>query len=161
MAIEGASNAAAFREEVNGTRFTVTIASLPAGKYTITIGEVETLMSGPGERVFDVTSGDTVLAKDFDIFATAGAARKVCNITGTVEHEDDSIRGPLTILFVASKKTAKFNTIEVKNASGASVCRVQCFGIGGRLFGRRGSRAGSQRAADLARFVAPFESTCG
>jgi beta-glucosidase len=122
VAIQGVNgNAAGFREEVNGSCFTVTISSLPAGKYTIIIGEVETLMSGPGERVFDVMSGDTVLAKDFDIFATAGAARKVCNITGTVEHEDDSIRGPLTILFTASKKMAKFNTIEVKNASGASV----------------------------------------
>jgi beta-glucosidase len=120
-AIEGTGDAAAFREEVNGSHFTVTIAPLPAGKYTITIGEVETLVSGPGERTFDVMYGDTVLAKDFDIFATAGAARKVCNITGVVEHEDDSIRGPLTILFVATKKTAKFNTFEVKNASGASV----------------------------------------
>lgn len=119
VAIDGARNAAEFREEINGTRFTITIASLPAGKYTITIGEVETLMSGPGERLFDVTSGDTVLAKDFDIFAKAGAAKKVCYITGVVEHEEDSLRGPLKITFSASKKTAKFNTIEVKDASGA------------------------------------------
>jgi beta-glucosidase len=121
MAIEGTSDAAAFREEVNGSHFTVAIAPLPAGKYTIIIGEVETLVTGPGERTFDVRCGDTVLAKDFDIFATAGATRKVCTITGTVEHEEDSIRGPLTILFVATKKTAKFNTFEVKNASGTSV----------------------------------------
>ncbi len=121
VTIEGTSDAAAFQEEVNGSHFTVTIAPLPAGKYTITIGEVETLVSGPGERLFDVMSGDTVIAKTFDIFATAGAARKVCSITGVVEHEDDSIRGPLTILFVASKNMAKFNTFEVKDASGAPV----------------------------------------
>ena len=106
VAIEGAANnAAAFREEINGTNFTVTIAHLPAGKYTITIGEAETLASAPGERLFDVTSGDVALAKNFDIFAAAGGARKVCHITGTVEHEDDSIKGPLTISFAASKGT--------------------------------------------------------
>ena len=71
--------------------------------------------------MFDVTSGDASLAKDFDIFATAGGARKVATITGAVEHEDDSLRGPLKISFVASKGAAKFNTIEVKNAAGASV----------------------------------------
>ncbi len=121
VAIEGAADANAFREEVNGAHFTVTIAGLPSGKYTILIGAVETLVSGPGERVFDVMSGDTVIAKDFDIFAKAGAAGKVCTITGVVDHADDSIRGPLTILFAASKNKAKFNTFEVKNAAGTSV----------------------------------------
>ena len=122
VTIEGAANnAAAFREEINGTNFTVSIAHLPAGKYTIIIGEAETLVSAPGERLFDVTSGDVALATNFDIVAAAGGARKVCYITGAVEHEDDSINGPLTVSFAASKGTAKFNTFEVKDASGASV----------------------------------------
>ena len=100
VAIGGATNnAAAFREEMNGTKFTVSIAHLPAGRYTIEIGEVETVADAPGERQFDVMSGDTVLATNFDIFATAGGARKVCYITGEVEHEDDSIRGPLKVSF--------------------------------------------------------------
>jgi beta-glucosidase len=122
VAVEGAgNNAAAYREDVNGTNFTVTIAHLPAGKYTITIGAAETSAGAAGERVFDVTSGDTSLAKNFDIFATAGGARKVATISGTVEHSDDSLRGPLKISFVSSKGTAKFNTVEVKNADGAPV----------------------------------------
>jgi beta-glucosidase len=122
VAVEGAgANAMAFREDVNGKSFEVTIAHLPAGKYTVTIGEVETLAGAAGERVFDVTSGDAALAKDFDIFATAGGARKVCYINGTVEHEDDSLKGPLKISFSASKGAAKFNTFEIKNSSGASV----------------------------------------
>ena len=121
-AIEGAGNdAAAFLEEIYGEHFTVTIAHLPAGKYTVSIGEAETWSSAPGQRVFSVTSGDTTLAKDFDIITTAGAARKVCYITGLVEHEDDSLKGPLTVSFSASKDNAKFNTFEVKNSSGASV----------------------------------------
>jgi beta-glucosidase len=122
VAVQGAANnAAAFREEINGKNFTVSISNLPAGKYAILIGEADTLVSEPGERLFDVASGDVAIASNFDIVATAGGAKKVCNITGAVEHDDDSLRGPLTITFTAVKNTAKFNTIEVKNASGASV----------------------------------------
>src|ERR1035437_4503206 len=122
LAIEGAdNNAAAFREEIYGSNFTVTIAHLPAGKYTISIGEAETWASAPGERIFSVTSGDTVLAKDFDTVAAAGGARKVCYITGVVEHQGDSIRGPLAVSFPTGKDKAKFNTFEVKNDSGAPV----------------------------------------
>lgn len=122
VVIEGTSNnAAAYREDVNGTNFTITIAHLPAGKYTITISAAETPAGAVGEKVFDVTSGDAVLAKDFDIFAAAGGAWKVATISGTVEHEDDALRGPLKISFVSSKGAAKFNTIEVKNSDGASV----------------------------------------
>ena len=122
VTIEGAdNNAAAFREEINGKHFTVSIAHLPAGKYTIDIGEVETLMEQPGERLFDVTSGGVVLATSFDIIAVAGGPNKVCHITGVVEHEDDSIKGPLTVSFAAVKNTAKFNAFEVKDRSGASI----------------------------------------
>ena len=121
VAIEGASDAAAFREEINGTNFTVSIMHLPAGKYTIVIGETETLAGAAGERLFDVTCGEVALAMSFDIFATAGGARKACSITGAVQHEDDSIKGPLAVLFAANKGVAKFNTFEIKNSSGASV----------------------------------------
>jgi beta-glucosidase len=122
VAVQGAAgNAAAFLEEINGRRFSVSISDLPAGKYTIVIGEVETLVSAPGERVFDVASEDVTLATDFDIIAAAGGVRKVCYISGVVEHDDDSIRGPLRVSFIASKDVAKFNTLEVKNVSGASV----------------------------------------
>ena len=122
LPIEGAgNNAGAFHEEIYGYNFIVTIAHLPAGKYTISIGEAETWASAPGARIFSVTSGNTTLAKDFDIVATAGGARKVCYITGVVEHEDDSLKGPLTVSFSTSKDNAKFNTFEVRNASGVSV----------------------------------------
>jgi beta-glucosidase len=122
VAIQGAaSNAAAFHEEINGTNFTVAISRLPAGQYRIIIGEVETLADAPGERLMDVVSGDDALATNFDIVAAAGGARKVCQIEGTVTHEDDSVRGPLKVSFRASKGAAKFNTFEVKDAAGVSV----------------------------------------
>ena len=122
VSIEGATgNAAAFREEINGRNFNVSISHLPAGKYTITIGEVETLAGAVGDRLFDVTSGDVVLGKSFDIITTAGGAGKVTAITGVVEHEDDAIKGPLTISFTALKGVAKFNTLEITNSAGAAV----------------------------------------
>ncbi len=122
VGIQGADDkAAAFREEIFGDHFTIAIAHLPAGKYTITIGEAEIWANAPGMRVFSVTSGDTTLAKDFDIVAAAGGARKVCYITGVVQHEDDSLKGPLAVSFTTSKDNAKFNTFEVKDASGAPV----------------------------------------
>lgn len=128
LPIDGAAdNVAAFREEISGKNFTVTIPHLPAGKYTIVIGEVETLLSSPGERLFDVTSGDVALAKDFDIVAAAGSAGRVCYITGAVEHEDDSINGPLKVTFAAVKHAAKFNTLEVKDATAAPVVTFAAF----------------------------------
>ena len=122
VVIEGAGAAAApFREDINGKNFVVTIAHLPTGKYSFAIGEVEITASGAGERVFDVAAGEVSWAKDFDIFATAGAARKICYINGTIEHEDDALKGPVKISFAASKGNAKFNTFEVKDSSGAPV----------------------------------------
>jgi len=121
VTIEGSDNAAAFREEINGKNFNVSIAHLPEGKYTVAIGEVETFADAPGERLFDVTSGDVVLARSYDILAAAGRAGKVTSLTGVVEHEDDSIKGPLTISFAAIKGVAKFNTMQIKNSSGDQV----------------------------------------
>ncbi len=122
VSIDGApGDPTVFREDVNGTNFTVTIAQLPAGKYSVVISAAETVASGPSERVFDVSCGDTLLAKDFDIFAAAGAGRKVASVSGTVQHEDDAIKGPLTLTFAGHTGNAKFNRIEVKNESGALV----------------------------------------
>ncbi|HXS68508.1 MAG TPA: glycoside hydrolase family 3 C-terminal domain-containing protein [Candidatus Polarisedimenticolia bacterium] len=122
ITVQGATNnPSAFREDINGKNFAIGITHLPAGKYTITIGEAETQLTGPGERLFDVTSGSVTLATNFDIVAAAGGPQKVCYITGVVDHEDDSINGPLTVSFTARKDAAKFNSFEVKNASGVSL----------------------------------------
>jgi beta-glucosidase len=111
----------AYREDVNGPHFTVTLSNLPAGTYTIEIGAVETTATEAGDRVFSVTAGDQVLAKNFDIFAAAGGARKVAVIRGTIEKDDDALRGPLLLVFSASKGRAKFNTLKVRDSSGAEI----------------------------------------
>lgn len=59
VAITGAGdNAAGLREEIYGQKFAVTIAHLPAGKYTIRVGGVEVYATAPGQRIFSVKSGD-------------------------------------------------------------------------------------------------------
>ncbi len=116
-----AGNESAFQEELTGSNFTITVSHLPAGKYSIAIGEVEILYTNTGQRIFGVTASDAVLATNFDIFATAKGINKVCYILGRVQHSDDSIDGPLTISFVSKRGDAKFNTLEIKDMSGASV----------------------------------------
>src|ERR1700733_10336711 len=53
-----AGNEAAFQEELAGSNFTVTVSHLPAGKYSVTIGEVENLYTKAGQRTFNVTARD-------------------------------------------------------------------------------------------------------
>ncbi len=112
-------NELAYGEEIAGSNFTVTVSGLPAGKYQIAIGEAETSVHGADQRLFDVVSGDTILATNFDIFANANGMDRVCFISGEVEHLEDSIRGPLMVNFLAHKNQAKFNTFEIRDASGA------------------------------------------
>lgn len=122
-AIEGApaGREGDYREEIFGPNFAVTVAHLPAGRYTVVIGEAENFFTQPGQRVFDVTCGDTALATNFDVLAVAGGAHKVCFITGQVEHQDDAIAGPLKIQFTGRVNNAKFNTMEIKDASGTAL----------------------------------------
>ncbi|MFC1490785.1 glycoside hydrolase family 3 C-terminal domain-containing protein [Candidatus Latescibacterota bacterium] len=126
--IQGAGgNEAAYREEINGTNFTVSIPNLPESTYNIIIGFVESTYGQPGERLFNVTSGDVTLAENFDIFATAGGTGKVCELRGVVEHLDDSLRGPLQLTFTAVNGSAKFNTIEITDISGTPMVEVSAF----------------------------------
>jgi beta-glucosidase len=112
-------NAAAFREEIAGTNFTISATHVRSGKYTIIIGEAETYFHQAGNRIFDVTSGDNTIASDFDIFVAAGGANRVYYITGAVEKADS--QSPLKVTFTASKENAKFNTFEVLDTNGEQI----------------------------------------
>ena len=95
----------AFREEIFGEHFTITVPHLPPGKYTVIIGETELYFTEPGKRVFDITTGDLTLAANFDAFAASGASGKVKYLTNAVEHLDDSLRGPFAWRSKAALKT--------------------------------------------------------
>ncbi len=124
LMIDGANgDDAPFREEINGTNFSISVSHLPAGRYNVAVGEAEIYFQGSGQRVFDVTAGGTALATNYDIFVTAGGANKACYISGTVEHPDEG--SPLTLVFAASVDKAKFSTIEIKDAAGATVVALK------------------------------------
>ncbi len=123
VSIQGDSDeiADAFREDINGQEFTVSVSNLPAGQYTVLIGMTDVEFAKIQERLFIVSSGSEVFAGSFDIVATAGGRGRVCYLTGVVDHVDDALRGPLKVTFTAIKNSAKFNTFEVRNADGASM----------------------------------------
>ena len=130
MTIEGAPAGIeeSYREGIVGSSFTAAISGLPDGKYTIIVGVMEASYdtTNTGQRVFDISVGDQVLAKGLDIIAAAGGANKVRLVTGAIDHRDDTIGGPIVMSFRATTGTAKMNTLEVKDAAtGASRLSVR------------------------------------
>jgi beta-glucosidase len=111
----------AFREDIYGTNFTLSVPNLPADKYTVKIGLAETVFTSAGERAFDITCGDQVLAGQLDLFTAAGGAGKVYFITNQIDFPGDAAHGPLTLTFTGHTNTAKLNTFELKNADGLSL----------------------------------------
>ncbi len=124
LTIAGAPRRAeeAFREEIYGTNFTLSVSNLPAGQYTILIGLAEMVFTKAGQRAFDITCGSQTLAGKLDIFAAAGGAGKVLLLTNQV---DFSGSGPLMLAFTGRKGAAKLNTFELKNASGQSLISLR------------------------------------
>ena len=86
LAIAGAPRRAeeAFREEIYGTNFTLSVSNLPAGQYTVQIGLAEIVYTNAGQRAFDITCGSQTLAGNLDIFAAAGGAGKVLLLTNQI-----------------------------------------------------------------------------
>ena len=115
----------AFREEIFGTNFTVSVSSLPAGKYTVLIGFAEVDFTNARQRVFDITCGNQPIATNLDIFAAAGGAGKAYFTSNQVDHAADAVGGPLAFTFTGRTDAAKFNSFEVKDDAGQSVIFVR------------------------------------
>jgi beta-glucosidase len=123
LAITGAPKRGeeAFREEIYGTNFTVSVPDLPAGKYTVLIGLAEVVFTNAGQRMFDITCGNQTLARHLDVFTAAGGAGRVLLLTNRIDFPGDAAHGPLTLTFTGHTNTAKLNTFELKDASGLSI----------------------------------------
>jgi beta-glucosidase len=124
VTVEGAPADDTYNEEVFGPSFNATVTGLPAGTYTVEIDFAEVYYKGPGQRVMKITSGDTILADNLDLYAVAGFA-KAYKTQATVVHQDDAIQGPLVITFTAIKDNAKFNAIHILDAQGGGVACVK------------------------------------
>jgi beta-glucosidase len=110
-----------FREEIYGTNFTLSVPNLPADKYTVVIGLAEVDYTSAGQRSFDITCGNQVLARNLDVFTAAGGAGKVFYLTNRVVFSGDAAHGPLTFTFTGHDCAAKLNTFELRNAEGVSL----------------------------------------
>lgn len=126
-AISGANpgEAAAFQEEIWGSNFTITVPRLPAGRYSVIIGAAEVYCDGANQRVFDILLEGRPVVTNLDLFAVAGGKGKVVYLTNQVEHFDDSLRGPLKVTFHAQQNNAKFNTLEIQDATGVPVVAIR------------------------------------
>jgi beta-glucosidase len=127
LAIQGAPKRGeeAFREEIYGTNFTVSVPNLPAGKYTVLIGLAEVVYTNAGQRVFNITCGNQTLARNLDLFTAAGGAGRVLLLTNRIDFPGDTAHGPFTLAFTGRTNTAKLNTFELKDASGQSLISMQ------------------------------------
>ena len=126
VTVEGAPPDGTFSEEVYGKSFVAKVGGLPAGTYTVEIDLAEVYNKGPGQRVMRITSGDTVVADKLDLYATAGFA-KAYKVRAKINHQDDSILGPLALTFTALSDEAKFNAIHILDAEGnGAACVKAC-----------------------------------
>jgi beta-glucosidase len=125
--IEGAGwrGEEAFREEIFGTNFTLSVSGLPAAKYTVVVGLVEVDFTNAGQRAFDITCGEQTLASNLDIFAASGGAGKVYFVSNDVDHAEDAVGGPLAVTFTGRIGAAKLNSFELKDEAGQSIVFVR------------------------------------
>ncbi|HKW27947.1 MAG TPA: glycoside hydrolase family 3 C-terminal domain-containing protein, partial [Verrucomicrobiae bacterium] len=126
VTIEGAppGMAEAFRESISGPHFTVTVSNLPPGKYVARLGMVETVYTNAGQRLFDVTCGQQLLASNLDLFVAAGGVGKAYFVTGQVDQAGVTI-GSLTFDFVGRTNDAELNTFELGDATGTSLVSMR------------------------------------
>jgi beta-glucosidase len=127
LAITGAPKRGeeAFREEIYGANFTLSVPDLPAGKYTVVIGLAEVDYTNAGKRAFDITCGNQTLARNLDVFTAAGGAGRVLLLTNRIDFTGDAAHGPFILAFTGRTNTAKLNTFELKDASGQSIISMR------------------------------------
>jgi beta-glucosidase len=104
-----------------GTNFSISVPEVESGQYMAVFGFIETEFTAPGQRVFDIKTGDTIIASNVDIFAAAGGAGKPYFLRIPVQHRADVEGGPISFTFTARKGMATLNSFELRNASGATV----------------------------------------
>ena len=122
--VSGGDRPEIYAEEISGKSFTATVPNLDPGTYRVDIDFAELSAKRAGERVMDISSGETVLAKDFDLFQASGGFAHAYRFTAKVEHLGDTQRGSLAIVFTGKIGEAKFNAITLKNADGDAVASI-------------------------------------
>ena len=96
----------------NTERYGVITYTIPnrSGGQTVTLYFAETYLSGPGQRLFDVTINGTKVLSGFDIYASAGGANRA--IARSFATTADS-SGRVVIQFISGTENPKVNGITV------------------------------------------------
>jgi hypothetical protein len=112
-----------YRSQRTGAALSYSIPGLTAGApYTVTLSFAELNLTGPGQRLFNVSANGSQFLSNFDIFAAAGAADKAveesftvpASSTGTIALTMNGL-----IAMNGKKSNATVNAIEISPA-GAS-----------------------------------------
>jgi beta-glucosidase len=111
----------AFRQEIFGNQFTLSVPDLDSGKYQVVLGFDENFADHPGVRTFDISYGGQIMVSNLDIYAVAGGRKKVCFLTNNLDFVRGAINQPLTLAFTARENKAKLNTFELRDAAGRSL----------------------------------------
>ena len=114
---------------LHGTNFTISVPNVEAGEYTAILGFMETDATAAGQRLFDIEYAGHLIASNLDVFARAGGAERPYFLTVPVKHAADLEGGPLAFKFIARKDQAIFNSLELKNASGARVFLLKAIDV--------------------------------
>jgi beta-glucosidase len=121
---EGTPYPELFQDQVYGKNFTVKIPELKEGTYTVDFEFTEVEMKEAGKRVFSISQGDKIVAKDLDLFKESEGTAKVVKVSTVIKHPGDMISGPLTFKFEAKKNNAKMNVILIQKSGDSSVTCV-------------------------------------
>jgi beta-glucosidase len=110
---------------IYGTNFTISVPNVAAGDYTAILGFMETEAAAPGQRLFDIEYAGHLIASNLDVFSAAGGTGKPYFLTVPVKHAADLEGGPLAFKFIARRDQAIFNSLELKNTSGARIFLIK------------------------------------
>ena len=84
-----------------------------SGAQAVTLYFAETILTGPGRRLFDVTINGTAVLSKFDIYASAGGADRAIARTFTTAADSS---GQVLIQFIPGTENPKINAITVSGS---------------------------------------------
>ncbi len=107
-AIAGTADDPLYQTERFGAAFSYRVP-VPNGRYSVTLHFSENFVTGPGQRLFDVSLEGVKVLDHFDVFAAAGAANTAVARTFLADVND----GLVDLAFTGVAENAKIDAIEI------------------------------------------------